>query len=66
MPENMLLTLVAAKAKYPNVVAPDSSRAIWNKDRNLVADASNERIATAKEVDNLTDYELHKQDNPNS
>ncbi len=57
---------VAAKAKYPNVVAPDSSRAIWNKDRNLVADASNERIATAKEVDNLTDYELHKQDNPNS
>ncbi len=56
----------AAKAKYPNVVAPDTSKAIWNKDTNLVAAAGVERIAAAKEVDNLTDYELHKQDNPNS
>ena len=56
----------AAKAKYPNVVAPDTSKAVWNKDTNLVAAAGVERIAAAKEVDSLTDYELHKQDNPNS
>ncbi len=57
---------VAARAKYPNVVGPDTSKPVWNKDSNLVAAAGVERISAAKEVDNLTDYELHKQDNPDT